>query len=365
VDLTAGIPIPASLEPLVRAALRGERAAWPGLARAEARILVAHGMAPLLYAAGVEQLRPEAISAAAAEAVRAQDLASVLDALALEGVVPLLLKGTALAYDIYASPELRPRGDTDLLVTRSEIPAVRRAMTSLGYREAPSSGDEHGLRQTVFSRRDALGFVHVYDVHWAATNRPLFETALSPEEMFASAITLPKLHPSARCPDHVTSLLLACIHRVAHHQDSDRLIWLVDIALLGDRLTEREEEHFWRRAAEHRVVGICERSVALAGDWMSKPGRGGSERWLSAEERGSEEPSRVYLDRELTHGAALAATMRALPWRQRIERLWHLAFPPPSFIRERYGPQPRLAVPWLYVYRWVRGVTKLFRRAAS
>lgn len=362
-DLTADFAIPGHLERPLRAALRGEPAEWPRLSPAEVAVLLQHGVAPLLYASGVSQLRNEAVHAAAVEPLRAADLHEVLAALDAEGVSPLILKGTALAYGVYAAPDHRPRGDTDLLVKLSDLEAVRRVMQAIGFREWPASGDEHGLRQAVFSRRDGHGFVHVYDIHWAATNTPVFTPALSTGELFARAVPLPELDPLARCLDQVSALLLACIHRVAHHRDSDRLIWLVDIARLRDGLTRENEGELWRRAAAGRVIAVCERSIALADDWMSRRRPTGADDWVSAEERSSEEPSRVFLDRDITHGGLLAANLRALPWRSRLERLWQLAFPPAAFMRQRFGPRSAASLPWLYVYRWIRGVGRLFRRA--
>ena len=45
------------------------------------------------------------------------------------------MKGTALAYTVYSRPSSRPRDDTDLMVPRWHIKAVRE-VTSLGLKEA-------------------------------------------------------------------------------------------------------------------------------------------------------------------------------------------------------------------------------------
>ncbi len=332
---------------------------WPDkLTPEEVSALIAHGVAPLVYAnARVPQLRGEAMYAAAYEPLRAIDLAEVLAALDVEALV---LKGTALAYDLYAVPELRPRSDTDLLIARDDLPKVREAMLALGFAETPSSGDEHGLRQAVFTREPGM----VYDVHWSATNVPAFDAVLRYDELRTRSLPLPRLSPHARGLSHVDALLLACIHRVAHHHDSDRLIWLVDIDLLRQKMSRDEHERFWRSAAEGRVVGVCERSIAAADAWSSRAPHDLAEEFLSKEERTREEPSRVFLDRDITHGGVMAASLRALPWRARMTRLWQLAFPPAEFIRQRFGARNPLTLPWWYVYRAVRGVARLFRRAA-
>jgi hypothetical protein len=362
VDFVAEAPIPPRLREPLGAALRGETSDWPdALTADEILALVAHGVAPLVYAqVRVPQLREDAMRAAAYESMRAHDLGEVLAALDERGVEALILKGTALAYDLFPAPELRPRSDTDLLIARDDLPALRDAMLALGFVENSSSGDEHGLRQAVFTRAPGM----VYDVHWSATNVPAFDAALRFDDVRTRAISLPGLGPHARGLSHVDALLLACIHRIAHHHDSDRLIWLVDIELLRARMSRGEHERFWRQAAEGRVVGVCARSIAAADAWLSRQPHDLAEEFLSHEERMREEPSRVFLDREITHGGVMAASLRALPWRARIERLRQLAFPPAEFIRARFAPRHPLLLPWWYVYRGVRGVARLFRRAA-
>ncbi|HET8796058.1 MAG TPA: nucleotidyltransferase family protein [Thermoanaerobaculia bacterium] len=359
-------PIAERLRQPLRAVLRGDRSDWPDLTPDETHALVVHGLAPLIYArARVPQLRSEAIRAAALEPARAAVLRELLGALARAGIAALVLKGSALAYGLYEAPELRPRGDTDLLVSASDVERARALFRELGFDEQPQSGDEHGLRQTVFTRAAGAGVVHMIDLHWAVANTPLFAATLEFGELLARAVAIPTLGEHARGLDDVDALLLACIHRVAHHHDSDRLIWLVDIALLRERMTRDAHARFWRAAAEGRIVGVCRRSIDLADAWMSRPPVHGAEEFLSREELERDEPSRLFLDRGLTRGALLAANLRALPWRARAARLWQIAFPPPEFLRQSFGARGNLVLPWLYVYRGVRGLLRLFRRVGA
>ena len=366
-DFVAQFPVPPRLREPLAAVLRGDASKWPdsladSLSAKDVRVIVELVVGPFVYAkVRLPQLRNDALHAAAHEPLRAADLAEMLSALDVHGVKPLILKGTALAYDLYSAPELRPRSDTDLLIARDDLPAVRATMLALGFEEHPSSGDEHGLRQAVFTRAPGM----VYDVHWAATNIPAFDAVLRFEDLATRAIALPQLGPHARALSHVDALLLACIHRVAHHHDSDRLIWLVDIDMLRERMSRQEHERFWRLAAEGRVVGVCARSIAVADAWLSRAPHDLAEEWLSPDELARDEPSRVFLDREITHGGVMAASLRALPWRARVERLWQVAFPPAEFMRQRFGTRNTLLLPWWYLYRGVRGVARLFRRAGS
>ena len=64
----------------------------------------------------------------ATELLRQRQLIAVLDALAVEGIYPVVMKGTALAYSLYESPAARPRADTDLLIRRDQVDHVRRVL---------------------------------------------------------------------------------------------------------------------------------------------------------------------------------------------------------------------------------------------
>ncbi|MDQ3280982.1 MAG: nucleotidyltransferase family protein [Acidobacteriota bacterium] len=358
-DFVAKFPISERLTQPLRAVLRGEQSDWPDeLTAEEGQALIEHGIAPLVYAAThAPSLRGEAIRAAAFEPLRAADLTVVLEALASRGVEALVIKGSALAYEVYASPDLRPRGDTDILIARKDVDASRAALLELGLKETIGSGDEHAVRQMIFTRANGL----TYDVHWSVSNLALFQSLLAYDDLRTRAVALPPLGPHARGLARADALLLACIHRVAHHHDSDRLIWLADIAYLRERMSPEEHRAFWRNAAAGKVVTVCTRSIELADAWFAPAPQDRAEEYLTQEELMQDEPSRVMLDREITYARVLAANFRALPWPARIARLRQLAFPPEAFMRTSFRSNAPL--PWLYLRRALRGVTKLFRRA--
>jgi hypothetical protein len=327
----------------------------------DAAALIDQGMAPLMYAATLdERFRGEALRLAAEEPLRLTDLRSVLGVI---GVRALLLKGTALAYSLYPQPEHRPRADTDLLIAREDLSAVRKAMRELGFDEQVTSGDEHGVRQLGFCRVDRFGVAHLYDVHWAVANSPLFADVIRFEEV--EPMPLPNIGSEAFGLPRVEALLLACIHRVAHHHDDERLIWLADIALLRANMSMDEHRRFWERAAERKVVAVCRRSIEVAEQWFGGDAAHAAERFLTAKQLAQDEPTRVLLDRDVTYATETLANLRALPWKQRLTRLRQLAFPPPAFMRHAFATQTRTFLPLLYVYRGARGVARLFRRAGD
>lgn len=357
--------LPEPVRAPLRALLRGGDPAWPGHYDRDAFAAACeeHAIAPLLYArVPLPELREHATRAAVTEPLRLADLREVLAALREANVEALILKGTALAYDLYPSPELRPRADVDLLV--SDFARSAEVLPRLGFDAFATSGDELALRQQSFARADRFDLVHVYDVHREIANPAPFAELLTWPELRARAIALPRIAPDALGLSHADALLLACVHRVAHHHDSDRLVWLYDIHLLRAALTEDEQRAFWRLAAERKMLAICRRSVALAEEWFGGAGVA-AEEVLSAEELARSEESARFLDRTQRRGAILAASVAALPgWSARMRRLRQLAFPPRSYMFEQFRTRSRAALPWLYAVRGVRGIARLFRRIA-
>jgi hypothetical protein len=341
----------------LRRTLNGEAVSWPRLSEDEVKALAAHGVAPLLYGtARIPELRAEAIREAALQPFRLRDLQDVLTALTTGGVNAILMKGAALAYGLYDLPEHRPRVDTDLLIDVASFDAARRILRHLGFEEQITSGDEHGLRQRMFRREDHHGIEHTYDVHWAVANSALVANVLRFHEI--TPVRLPRAGPHALALPNVEALLLACVHRLAHHHDDTHLIWLIDIARLRAGLSEEETIRFRKLAVERGVAALCARSFAITDEWL---GRGA---W-SIDTPPRSEPSRIFLNRELTYGAMTLANLRALPWRAKLTRLRQLAFPPVAFMQRSRQSRRRIVLPWLYLLRGVHGVRRMLYRASA
>ena len=343
-------------------ALAGVSADWPQtLTGEEIEALDSHGMAQLVYGwSRIESLRGRAIQAAAWEALHLEALRALLEALSEASVVPLILKGTALAYQVFDSPELRARGDTDLLIRETDVPVLRHVMAVLGYRENTTSGDEHGLRQATWYRTDAFGCEHNFDIHWSIANPAAFANLIQYDEALPHSVEIAAISEHARGLDRARAMLLACVHRVAHHHDSDRLVWLIDIVLLGRQMSDGE----WRRlrdlAIEGKVAAVTVHSLCAAGalaelDLVSRANL--------PEVR--DEPSALYLRRDAFRLRFLLSELTSLSsWTARRKRLSDLAFPSPAYMRKEFGVSNRISLSFFYLVRGVRGVFRLFRRIA-
>jgi hypothetical protein len=353
VDTTHLPELPARFADAIR-----RRAGWPGDATPEEiHAIDQHGMLPLVYRwSGNRSLRDAALRAAALETLQIETLREVLDALNERGVIPLIAKGTALAYSIYPSPDLRPRTDVDLLIDERDFDAVRAAFADRAFGETPPSG----VRQHMFYRVDLNRIMQSYDVHLDVTNNATTADTLWYDDLRARAMPLPAISPRALVPSPVDSLLYACIHRVVHHHASDRLIWLYDIHLLREAMTPDQRRELWMRAAERRVVAISRQSIAQAHDWFGGDAEDAAAFLRSFDEN---EPSRAFLEPHRSGAAVLAGDFAALPsWRARAGRLRQLAFPSPEYMLQSFGVRSRLLLPLLYAWRGLRGLGRLVRR---
>jgi len=299
---------------------------------------------------------------AAWEALSTTELKRVLSALHAAEIEPLLLKGAAIACSHYPMPHLRTRIDTDVLVSGRAV-AVQRVLESLGYQRQLRLPGRHVLRQDLYLRRDALGFTHHLDVHWAITNRPAFADCLEYPELRSRAAPLTDLHPQALGLAASDALLHACLHRIAHHQDDPNLLWLFDIHLLVQAMDESEFDDFVARALQKRLGCVARRGIELAqARFATRLPKGALDDYFPGEQIAEER----RLGRAVSpRGSRLHAALADLRGLQGLgDKLAWMAehfFPAPNYMLARYGVDSRAWLPALYLHRGIRGAWKLLR----
>ena len=335
---------------LAAALLRGEAADWPSDgARAEfLQMAAGHGVSSLLayqlrrtgrwhrWPVDVTtRLHQTARVEVALEVLRRFELERVVLAMRAAGVQPLLMKGVALAYLHYPEPSLRPRYDTDLLVHPDDRDAVSETMRELGYRRATQTSGDLVMPQATFETTDRFGTCHACDVHWKIANPQPFANLLPIDALRTRAVEVPALGTWARALGDLDALLLACIHRVAHHDDSARLLWLYDIHLLASGLDRQAFARLTELATTTAMTAICARGLGLARERFHTAIPEGAMAALAA--RGSSEPSEVFLWPERRKIDVLVSDLRLLgSWSAKWALLRQHLFPPATYMLERY-----------------------------
>lgn len=338
-----------------------------------------HGVLPLLGA----ELRkkefetwPAEISLACREATIVQakyelahraEMIRVLDALSAAGVTALILKGTALAYNLYPNPTLRPRGDTDLLIPDDRRRETDVTLARLGYAKSQDGEGELTFYEASWERSDRVGAVHCLDVHWRINNSHVLGRLLGHAELAARAVPLPALGPHARALAPVDALLFACIHRAGHahapyysdgvaHMPMNRLIWLYDIHLLVSSMSAAELDEFVALAAAKQMKEICRDALLRT---CERFGTAVPPHLLEAlHNTGRVEPSARFLT---------AGRMRLMfdnvcaleHWSDRLAWARELAFPPARYMRVKYAGTALDWLPLLYLRRALGGMARL------
>lgn len=307
----------------------------------------------------LEELHRLTVIDLAAEA----ELRKLHAAFAAAGVPMLMLKGSHLAYTHYARPDLRSRIDTDVLVAVEQREAADRVLIrDLGY-EAPTklSGDLTAT-QKLYVKYDNGAAVHMVDLHWRLASPQVFAHVLSFEQLYEAAVPLPALGPAVRVPCDVHAMLIACMHRIAHHHDeAESFKWLFDIHLLASRLSSREWAAFASLALEREISAVCVDSVQRAAQWFDTRVPSSfinDPRWDDARSR---EATAAYLGTR-AKARALIDDLRALPsWSDRLRLLGEHLFPGEAYMRQVYAPGSRQPLPVLYLRRALRGMAPWLR----
>ena len=271
----------------------------------------------------------------------------------------LLLKGAALAYTHYPEPHLRPFADIDLLIRRNDLERAAAALTGIGYARDVEADAELWTGQRHYLKTSAAGPVMV-DLHWRVANPLAFADALAFDDVWPRSAAVPAIGTHARTLAPADSLLLACLHRVAHHQDRVDLLWLWDIHLLASRMSADEFALFASSAIGAKLGAVCARGLTLAHECFATVV---PEDLLTALQAARHEPSAAFVGAALSPFDVARADMAALSnWRERAGLVREHLFPPAAYMRGQYPRWPAALLPIAYVFRMVRGAPRWLRR---
>ena len=360
------------VDALLAAALRGEAPAWPadGEAAVAVEQILYHGIAGLITAQAHElaswpsevmaPVREQAIAQAMWEMRHKPLLAGLLTALADAGITALLLKGSALAYDLYPEPSARSRGDSDVLIAPGDLADARRVLARLGFDRGSdeTASDDLALQET-WSITGERGLQHHIDLHWQLLNAPALAGVMEFQDCAVRPLALPRLGPDALAMSHVATLLHTCVHRATHitapyfvdgvrYYGGDRLIWAKDIDLLASSLSTTGWDDFAGAALQQRVAKVALNGLDFAArvvgtkipsQLRERLGKARNER-ASAYLLSAGQVNRSWSD------------LLAIPgWRRRLAYAVSRAAPSAAFMRAKYPDMKARPLAALYARR--------------
>jgi hypothetical protein len=299
-------------------------------------------------------LRDRAVDLSAAAALRDTESMEMLRLAGAEGLSFVVLKGLHLAHTVYPRSWIRERSDTDLLVRAPDLPRFEEFFRSRGYRLLPHVRGELTLPQRHYLRDDSHGFRHAWDLHWRLTSSQALRFALPEDDLWSRAEACVALG-GARVPSLPDALMLACIHRLAHHFDDPRLIWLWDIRLLLESASDAELGAFAGQAERTGSAAACAHSLLIARHHAGAVLPDVLQPILGASPHGSVSFLWSGSRRPITY---LLGELRAARPADRGRLLRERVLPSLSSMRERYPSVPAVLLPFAYVWRLAVGVPR-------
>lgn len=345
---------------------QAEEAAW--LAWLDANRLApiaAHKLAETQLSPSLQKHLQQALTQARAQwLLRKLALQKLLSLTASELASPIiLLKGAALALNLYDEPGLRLMNDIDLMAVPEDMPNVLGQMRNVYLERGLSAGND-------------IGYLHHFLFTDPATNIQLELHKTLPllvdqnhltwflqqtETHYWKGFTFQTFTPSAQ-------LLHLSSHAVLEHggEQGALAIWFYDIHKLITRWGRDIdwEEILWQakklqwEAALHEAISISHKLFAT-------PIPPAIVSWLQLPQI---ELSGYNVLRQMTSAHRSSSltvfhVLRGLTWRQRGQQIFGMIFPSRNYMQRRYPHIPRL---FAYPYRWFDATRKLlpalFRR---
>ena len=260
------------------------------------------------------------------------------------GIRPIFFKGSALGKSVYPNPVMRTSVDVDLLVGESQFAETLSLFNSHGYATfAPYRGQLHS--NEVVCKRSFGDVVIEFDCHHAINNRPLLARLLPYEEIAESARR--SENDDVLIPSNVHSLMIACIHRVAHN-NTDDLVWLSDFKYLVTRMSAAEKQEFVDECQRKRICQICLAGIESAAATLRVPELVDLAAQIQA--IGSrDEPTSVYLRAGRSPvGDALIRWKTQGSLRKQILYGAELLFPNRAYLAWKYGTHGSIAKRYLF-----------------
>lgn len=233
------------------------------------RLARRHSLVPIVYrqldalmkdqvpAEVLQRFKKDYQENAARNLIFVDELTTLLDRFANQGVDAIVFKGPALAMLAYGDLNLRRFVDLDLIVRRADVARAIEVLTQSGY---VSSRDLTGAQQSLLLRtQHNLQFTYgrvIVELHWQVSSE-LFASTVTAEEFWESLSTV-ELNGRRLKTLSIEDLLFAlCVHGSRHLWQ--RLAWICDI----DRLITSNQTVNWSKLYERAARANAERMFLL------------------------------------------------------------------------------------------------------
>jgi hypothetical protein len=296
-------------------------------------------------------------AAAGRNAVQRRETEAVLRALDDARIETVLMKGTPLAYTVYANPACRLKGDLDIWLPPAQLPAAIEALQPLGYAPRDKSNRPAafialtGGEQQLFGRDPGTGLV---ELQWPALRGEWVRRAAAVDHaaIWARRVAVPIEGRSSWGMAPEDLLIHLCLHLAINHGFGEPALRnLLDVHLVASRLAPNWDA-FVDRAKTWRLATMLWTTLSLAVELWSAPVPDSA---LAALQPGPAR-RRAIAALDLTNTVLMMRSGSYTYRRFVIQMLltdrlrdawrlvWRALFPETDWLRARYGAETTAAV---------------------
>jgi len=320
-----------------------------------------HGITMLALHAGrlptrlADQACKRKVMLVASEVLKQEALITLFDGFKAAGLSHcVLFKGGALAYSHYPEPWLRPRSDSDCLIDQRDYKAYSGVLESLGYQKQFAIAGRYVSYQSTFTKNLTAKSSMNIDLHWRINNRQCLAKAFTVQELMKDGHISTRSTTEIHTPCAVDNLLIASLHRLGHHPYDERLIWLYDIHLLAENLSNEEWLSLLSKARQKKIAAITLDALRCCEQLFGTNIPYHANLELAA---GGAEPSQIFLQRNLPEWRYFLNDLRSLDGlAAKFGLIKESVFPDPEYIRQQMKTR---SVVLGYVKRFVRGIKRV------
>jgi hypothetical protein len=307
------------------------------------------------------------LSTATTNTLLFQELAQVLSQMSGSGIEAIILKGAALATQVYPNIAMRPMVDLDLLVSPNNVPEIVALLQGSGY-QVIRHEEQPGFtlnyeNEIALLKKDTIS--KMIEIHWSLFNSIYYQYKIQDEWLWRNtqAITIKQVPALMLNPE--AQIFHLCGHLSFHHSGKGWL-WLHDLAEIlhafGGRISW--ESLFDSAQRLDLVIPIKNNLLAVIdiyGNIISEPviqqlklltPTLPESRYFESLTRHTKTPGKTFLD-DLSY----------LPdWRRKLHFALSNLFPSISYMKARYDLKYPIALPIYYFYRWYLGISGLIFR---
>jgi hypothetical protein len=289
------------------------------------------------------------------------ELRKLLKVFTDNNVPVVLLKGAALAEELYGNIALRPLRDLDILVRVEDRRSLVKLLEPLNYQL--KEFEVHDA--ATFEYENELKFVKpgspetYLDLHWSLIDSMYYQHVVETDWFWKTAVPVRVEDTETRVLGHEAQILHLCSHLAIHHANKG-LLWFHDIALL---IQTYEANIDWNllieQAVRYDLVWPLQKIISrVVNEWQVDISQEVVDRILSLDI--SENEQRVLERRRLDTGPVARrfyTDLSEIPgFLSKIRYgLLHF-FPSSTYMMHRYNIPHSSLLPLYYPYRWLVGL---------